>query len=197
MYRPASEHARADLLFEVRGRVLRVQCKTASRRLGVLVVNLTSSWYTPRGFVRRTYAADEIDLVAAYDHDSDRAYLLPIALVKGMRAINLRVEPPRNGQRAGLHFAADYEFPGAVAQLGERCRGTAEAVGSSPISSTITNPENANGVCVGAHEFRERFGWYMQRAAAGEQIHVSRHGRPFVRLLPATEPLIEAGPQAA
>jgi prevent-host-death family protein len=25
----------------------------------------------------------------------------------------------------------------------------------------------------------------MERASAGEQIHVSRHGKPFVRLLPA------------
>jgi prevent-host-death family protein len=38
---------------------------------------------------------------------------------------------------------------------------------------------------VGAHEFRNRFGWYMERAAAGEQICVSRRGRPCVRLIPS------------
>jgi prevent-host-death family protein len=36
---------------------------------------------------------------------------------------------------------------------------------------------------VGAHEFRNRFGWYMERAAAGEEIRVTRRGRPYVRLL--------------
>ncbi|MBN9621629.1 MAG: type II toxin-antitoxin system prevent-host-death family antitoxin [Actinobacteria bacterium] len=38
---------------------------------------------------------------------------------------------------------------------------------------------------VGAHEFRNRFGYYMERAAGGAEISVSRHGRPYVRLVPA------------
>jgi prevent-host-death family protein len=38
---------------------------------------------------------------------------------------------------------------------------------------------------LGAHEFRERFGYYMERAAAGEELLIRRHGRPFARLLPA------------
>jgi len=35
---------------------------------------------------------------------------------------------------------------------------------------------------VGAHEFRNRFGWYMERAAAGEAILVTRRGKPHLRL---------------
>jgi len=41
---------------------------------------------------------------------------------------------------------------------------------------------------IGTHEFRERFGWYMERAAAGEEIHVTRRGRPHVRLTGPTAP---------
>jgi len=41
------------------------------------------------------------------------------------------------------------------------------------------------GTVVGAHEFRNRFGWYMERAAAGEEMRVTRRGRPYVRLLGA------------
>jgi prevent-host-death family protein len=37
---------------------------------------------------------------------------------------------------------------------------------------------------VGAHEFRNRFGWYMDRAAAGDTFDVTRHGRAFARLSP-------------
>jgi prevent-host-death family protein len=43
-------------------------------------------------------------------------------------------------------------------------------------------------VDVGAHEFRNHFGYYMDVAAVGNQILVRRHGRPFVRLLAATAP---------
>jgi prevent-host-death family protein len=37
---------------------------------------------------------------------------------------------------------------------------------------------------VGAHEFRNHFGYYLERAADGHEVLVSRRGRPYVRLLP-------------
>jgi len=42
---------------------------------------------------------------------------------------------------------------------------------------------------VGAHEFRNRFGWYMERAAVGEEILVTRRGRPQLRLSAVTPAL--------
>jgi prevent-host-death family protein len=42
---------------------------------------------------------------------------------------------------------------------------------------------------VGAHEFRERFGWYMERAAAGETFLITRRGKPYARLTPPHEQL--------
>jgi prevent-host-death family protein len=35
---------------------------------------------------------------------------------------------------------------------------------------------------IGAHELRERFGYWMERAAAGEPVMVTRHGRPYVTI---------------
>ncbi|MBN9624405.1 MAG: type II toxin-antitoxin system prevent-host-death family antitoxin, partial [Actinobacteria bacterium] len=55
----------------------------------------------------------------------------------------------------------------------------AEVRGSSPLSST-QDAAAPDLVSVGAHEFRNRFGLYMERAAAGAEISVSRHGRPYV-----------------
>jgi len=46
---------------------------------------------------------------------------------------------------------------------------------------------------VGAHEFRERFGWYMERAAAGDELLITRHRKPFVHLSPAHARLSIAG----
>jgi prevent-host-death family protein len=82
-------------------------------------------------------------------------------------------------------LASEYEL-GAVAQLGERCHGMAEVTGSSPVSSTGDVSQDAS---VGAHVLRQRFGWYMERAAAGEEIHVTKRGRPYVRLVPFQEAL--------
>jgi prevent-host-death family protein len=38
---------------------------------------------------------------------------------------------------------------------------------------------------VGAHKFRNHFGWYMERTVAGEEFLVTRRGKPCVRLVPA------------
>jgi prevent-host-death family protein len=111
------------------------------------------------------------------------AYLLPAAKVEGRRAIQLRVGPAKNGQRAALNWAAPYSLSGAIAQLGERRDGIAKVVGSSPTGST----HRADSETVGAHVFRNHFGWYMERANAGERFLVTRRGKPYVRLIPAED----------
>jgi prevent-host-death family protein len=180
--RPLGEHGRYDLVFDVAGRLLRVQCKWARRVGDVVSVNLAGYRLTTRGQVRSTYSAAEVDAVAAYCEELDRCYYLPVALIAGMRCLHLRTAPTRNGQRAALHWATDYEFPGAIAQLGERLRGTQEVAGSSPASS-IDRVGSIDDV-IGAHEFRERFGWYLQRADEGARLVISRHGRPAAVLGP-------------
>ena len=187
--RPITEHARYDLAFEIGERLYRVQCKWGGLHEdgAVIRVNLTSSWCTPTGYERRYYGEDEIDLVAAYCHELDRCYLLPSTLVAGRRCIQLRLKPPKNGQRACLHHAVDFEFAGAIAQLEERLHGMQEVAGSSPASSTPFPPEVLH---VGAHQFRQHFGYYIERAADGNEVFVTRRGRPYVRVLPV-EPRLQ------
>lgn len=121
--------------------------------------------------------------------------IIPVAtpadlVAHGMRG-PLTAPAKENGQRAALNWAADYEFSGAVAQLAERFAGSEEARGSNPLSSTPPSDEAVasseqvagNVVNVGAHLFRNHFGHYMEQAAAGAEVLVSRHGSPFVRLL--------------
>ena len=172
--------ARHDLIFDLGSRLLRVQCKWARLKGAVVAISCQGCYFSPgRGYVRSPYQAGEIDAVAGYCLELNECYLLPIQELAGKSQVHLRREAARNGQRAALHSASDYSL-GAVAQLEERCHGMAEARGSSPLSSTPADP-----ITVGAHEFRNRFGWYMERAAAGETFEVSRRGRPTVRLGPS------------
>ena len=179
--KPVAEHGRYDLGFEIGGRILRVQCKWGAldKSAGTIRVSLQSSWHSPNGYVRSYYSEHEIDLVAVYCGDLDRCYLLPSALVAGRREIHLRVSPARNAQRACINAATEFELSGAIAQLGEHLRGTQGVAGSSPASSTPST------VDVGCHQFRNHFGYYLERAAAGDEIRISRRGRPYARLVPA------------
>ena len=149
----------------------------------VVYVQIAGSRHTPAGYVSSTYTADEIDAIAAYCDELDCCYLLPVELVSEKHSIHLRLSTPKNGQRAGLNWAADHSFDGAIAQWEERCRGTAEVAGSSPASSTQIEGK-PEGRDVGAHVFRNHFGYYMERAAAGEEILITRRGKLHARLGP-------------
>jgi prevent-host-death family protein len=184
VFKPLSEHSRADMIFQVGGALYRVQCKTARREGEVILISLLTASCTPSGYVRSRYEMEEIDLIAAHCHELQRSYLLPFkGKVASQTSVALRLSAPQNGQRASINYAADYEFPGAVAQLGERCHGMAEARGSSPLSSTRSSADEK--VVVGAHEFRNQFGYFMERAEHGEEILVTRRGKPVVRLVSA------------
>jgi hypothetical protein len=62
-----------------------------------------------RELVRRDYRGD-VDHFAVYCPERTAAYLIPIADLPLKRQAHLRVDPPRNNQRRGIRFAADYEI---------------------------------------------------------------------------------------
>ena len=137
--KPLVEGRRDDVVFDIGRRLLRVQCKWAARKDGVLVVHTGGCRHTPRGCIRTTYDASEVDAIAAYSPDTGRCYFLPIGEVAGRHVVHLRLRPAANNQRVAIKYAAQYEF-GAIAQLGERRHGMPEVEGSSPSSSTTEGP---------------------------------------------------------
>jgi PD-(D/E)XK nuclease superfamily protein len=140
--RPLADGERYDLVLDLRPTLVRVQCKWAVMRGQVIEVRTGTNRRGPDGFIRTTYRHDEIDAIAAYCEALDRCYLLSISLAAGRSAFYLRLAPSKNNQRLGVNWASDYEL-GAIAQLGERRHGMAEAVGSSPTSSTPKPPARA------------------------------------------------------
>jgi hypothetical protein len=142
VYRPVGEGGRYDMIFELGSSLVRVQCKWAPRHRDVVVLRCYSARRSRDGLIRRLYKGGEIDAFAAYCHDVDTCYFLPFETLLGCTQVHLRLGPCRNNQSIGVRWAADYEFAatlgghGAIAQLGERRRGTPKVAGSSPAGST-------------------------------------------------------------
>jgi prevent-host-death family protein len=180
--KPVTEHSRYDLAFDLGDRIVRVQCKWGAldRDRGVVCVRVGGSRHTPSGYVQSRYSAEEIDAVGVYCQGLDEVYLVPAEVVVGKRQLHLRIAPSRNSQLACINLGSDYRL-GAIAQLGERSAGSRKVGGSSPPSST---PQVDGELVVPAHEFRNRFGYWMERAASGEEILITRQGRRFARLGP-------------
>jgi PD-(D/E)XK nuclease superfamily protein len=134
---------RYDLIFDLRPRLVRVQCKWATRRGDIISVPCYANRRNRDGLLRTFYSPEEIDAFAGYCADLDRCYFLSLETFASRSAIQLRLAPTKNNQRVGVNWAKDFEFAatigrqGAIAQLGERQRGTLEAVGSSPTGSTL------------------------------------------------------------
>ena len=136
VYRPAMEGTRADMVFEVGERLLRVQCKWGRVKDLCVIVRLSTSRHSPRrGYVRTTYTAAEIDGFAVWCEPLARAFWLPIEEFAGQTYAHLRLEPAKNNQRTFVRMADAYPL-GAVAQLEERSAGSRKVRGSSPLSST-------------------------------------------------------------
>ncbi len=194
--KPLTEHEPYDLAFDLGFKILRVQCKWARRENDVVLIHIGKSRRSRNGFVRSTYREDQIDALAAYCQVLDRCYLLPIGMVAGRHAVHLRISAARNNQKAAVNFAADYEL-GAVAQLEERRHGMAEAEGSSPSSSIIHQVVDRFDLSfpardrfpdlketVGMDEFDAKLAQYVRRAEAGDEVHITRWGRPVATLGP-------------
>ncbi len=132
---------RCDFIFDLRPELMRVQCKWAVLHRDVVIARCYRARRNSAGCVRRLYTRDEVDAFALYCHDNDTCYLLPFEEVTPCGQAHLRIGAARNNQRVGVRWAKDFELAatllrlGAVAQLGERRHGMAEATGSSPVGS--------------------------------------------------------------
>src|SRR5579884_1608974 len=140
VFKPLADE-RCDFIFDLRPRLLRVQCKWAGRHGDSIVIPLFSARRAAEGLRRLRYLEDEVDAFAAYCPELERCYFLDF---EPQTFVHLRLAPTRNNQAKRIRWARDYEFAarlqpilGAVAQLGERRHGMAEVRGSIPLGSTL------------------------------------------------------------
>lgn len=93
---------RYDLAYEENGRLVRVQCKTGVLTRGAIWVKTHS-----RGRSRWLDYRDDADYFGVYCHERREVYLVPVADLP-VRGGHLRLEPPKNRQKAGIRWAAPY-----------------------------------------------------------------------------------------
>jgi PD-(D/E)XK nuclease superfamily protein len=118
VFKPLTEGERYDLIFDLRPQLLRVQCKSASRRSEVVVIRCRSCRRIRRGDqIQRPYTLDEVDAIAAYCPELDRCYFLPLARVARRSSVYLRLSPAQNHQRAGVPWAEDLAFDARLEAL--------------------------------------------------------------------------------
>lgn len=188
VWRPVAEHGRCDLVLEIGQKLWRVQVKWGrlSDAEDLIMVRTGTNRLTPHGYVRGTYSADEIDLFGVYCGALDRCFLLPAGVAAGKHALQLRLVPPLNDQRACINLADDFAFDGAVAQLARASGWQPEGRGFE--SPQLHSSEN-DPLVVACDDFRDHMGYWFDEAVKGEHLLVTRHGKPLVNIEAAVTPL--------
>ena len=109
--RPLSANQRYDLVLDLGGRFLRVQCKTGRLRNGAIDFSVRSCRSNRNGTFVRSYTGDEADVFLVHCPQTDRIYAVPVGDSGALNAMSLRVTAPANGQLKGIRWAADHELP--------------------------------------------------------------------------------------
>ena len=106
---PFGENQRYDLVLDVGGSFLRVQCKTGRLRNGCVVFSAKSVRSNTCRAVIRDYEGD-IELFLVYCPETNGLYAVPIDDATRTQG-TLRIDPTGNGQGKRIRWARDYELP--------------------------------------------------------------------------------------
>lgn len=111
---PFGDNSRYDMVVNVDGKFVRIQCKTGSLKNGCVMFPTASVYRGKDGIVKRQYTKDEIDLILVYSREYDKIYIVPVEeLSKG--SMKLRVEKTKdNTNYRSIKWAKDYEFDGRL-----------------------------------------------------------------------------------
>lgn len=116
---PYGENSRYDMIVDVRGRLIRVQVKTASIKpntTDAIMFSCRSSHVNSKGVKNVTYTSEEIDYFATFW--DNKCYLVPVQECSVSKT--LRFSLPANGQIKDISFAKDYELSTQLQKIKER-----------------------------------------------------------------------------
>jgi hypothetical protein len=106
---PCGFNHRYDLVLDLDGEFVRVQCKTGRLRKGAVHFNSESVRSNSNTALRRAYDG-EAEIFMVHCADTDEIYAVPVADAP-RRSVTLRVEPTANSQSDGIRWARDYVLP--------------------------------------------------------------------------------------
>lgn len=106
VFMPTTEDGPIDLVVYRKGKFSKIQVKSTKMKNNVLSVKLR----TTNNWINKRYTSSDIDIIAVYDYESKKGYLLDLKDFEGMSEVTLRINPAKNNQKSYTRFARDYLF---------------------------------------------------------------------------------------
>ncbi len=105
---PLSEHQRYDFIAEKDGICKRIQARYTTPNNEVLVIKLKNSWADKNGNHIIKRQKGDFDYLAVFNPQNKKVYFISDDDFENGTAINLRLVPPKNGQKKGIRMANDF-----------------------------------------------------------------------------------------
>ena len=105
---PFGENHRYDLVVDLGGRFVRIQCKAGRMYRGAIIFNSCSTNKINGKWTANDYRG-QIEAFAVYSKCNRGLYLIPVDHVGTSRG-TIRLEKSKNNQEKGLRWAANYEM---------------------------------------------------------------------------------------
>jgi hypothetical protein len=113
---PFGDRARYDQIWDIDGRLIKVQVKTAHliNDGTAIEISCKSSNRCAGKNINRRYTPEEIDFIASYF--DGKCYLIPIKETSS-RSKKLRFQHPKNNQLLNINWAVDYEVENILKRI--------------------------------------------------------------------------------
>lgn len=104
---PWGDNDRYDMIVDMNGHLVKIQCKTARDGVGGIEFSTVSSSTHRTAGKKRNYKG-QVDYFAVYSSTTFMVYLIPISDISHGGSMKLRIEPTRNNQEKRINWAKDY-----------------------------------------------------------------------------------------
>jgi PD-(D/E)XK nuclease superfamily protein len=121
---PTTEHAAFDVVAYRDATFVRVQVKYRSAKLGVIKVEMKSTWSDTHGVHKRPIDKSQVDVVCVYCPDTDECYYFDPSAYG--RDVSLRLAATRNNQAARINVASTLRLVPDVGVAARDPRGSRE-----------------------------------------------------------------------
>ncbi len=109
---PQGDYLSYDLVVSKNNIIYKIQIKTTEKiNNGLIVWNLRSQNY----YVNKIYTINDCDYFYLYCLENEKSYLLKNR--ENMSGFQIRLIPPKNNQRKGIHFEEEFLFDNVAPYL--------------------------------------------------------------------------------
>lgn len=101
---PFGNHARYDFIVDIKGKLVRIQVKTAKEYDTYIEFECRSSRFKSGHYIHKTYSSEEVDYFSTFY--KGQCYLVPSEECSATK--RLRFQPTSNSQTKGVNMAENY-----------------------------------------------------------------------------------------